>query len=94
MPTSRSFRMWPHTQSLTSGLTSASASSVSASNTSTPRSRITSQNMSCSALALAHPQHVVEQQLLGVRRGQPGVLQARPVDHDLAEPADFGIRAQ
>ena len=51
-PTCRSVRMLPHTQSLTSGLTSASASRVSASNTSTPRSRITSANMSCSALAL------------------------------------------
>ena len=50
-PTCRSLRMWPQTQSLTSGLTSVSASSSSARNTSTPRSRITSQNMSCSALA-------------------------------------------
>ena len=50
-PICRSLRIWPDTQSLTSGLTSVSASSRSTSNTSTPRSRITSQNMSCSALA-------------------------------------------
>ena len=53
MPTSRSFRMCRHTQSLASGLASAWASRSSASNTSTPRSRIASQNMSCSALARA-----------------------------------------
>ena len=41
------------TQSLASGLASAPASSSSARNTSMPRSRITSTNMSCSALALA-----------------------------------------
>jgi hypothetical protein len=34
-------------------------------------------------LGARYPQHVVEQQLLGVRRGQPGVLQAWPVDYDL-----------
>ena len=53
MPTSRSFRMCPHTQSRASALASACASRSSASNTSTPRSRIASQNMSCSALARA-----------------------------------------
>jgi hypothetical protein len=54
MPTSRSFRMCSHTQSLASGLASTWASRSSAtSNTSTPRSRIASQNMSCSALARA-----------------------------------------
>ena len=93
MPTSRSLRMCPQTQSLASGLTSAPASSSSASNTSTPRSRITSQNVSCSALA-RDPQHVVEQQLLGVRRRQAGVLQPRPVDHDLAQPADLGMHSE
>ena len=31
-----------------------------------------------------HPQHVVEQQLGGVGRGQAGVFQARPVHHHLA----------
>ena len=53
MPTSRSDRMCPHTQSRASALASACASRSSASNTSTPRSRITSANMSCSALARA-----------------------------------------
>ena len=53
MPTSRSFRMCPHTHSRASGLASACASRSSASNTSTPRSRIASQNMSCSAFARA-----------------------------------------
>jgi hypothetical protein len=53
IPTCRSLRTWLQTQSLASGLTSASASSVSISNTSMPRSRITSANMSCSALARA-----------------------------------------
>ena len=53
MPTSRSLRMWSLTQSLTPGWASASASSCSAWKTSTPRSRITSTNASCSDLARA-----------------------------------------
>ena len=53
IPTSRSFRMCRPTQSRASGLASACASRSPASNTSTPRSRIASQNMSCSALARA-----------------------------------------
>src|SRR6185312_3311646 len=53
IPTSSSFRMWSLTQSLASGLASASASNCSTWKTSTPRSRITSTNMSCSALARA-----------------------------------------
>ena len=52
MPTSRSLRMCSHAQSLTPGSDSASASRRSTSYTSTPRSRITSQNASCSCLAL------------------------------------------
>jgi hypothetical protein len=35
------------------------------------------------------PQHVVEQQLADVPRGQPGQLQAGPVHDDLAELARF-----
>src|SRR5947207_11372110 len=53
MPTSSSFRMWSLTQSLTPGWSRASVSSCSTWKTSTPRSRITSTNMSCSALARA-----------------------------------------
>src|SRR6185437_496909 len=53
IPTCRSLRMWLQTHSLASGLASASASSCSARKTSTPRSRIASTNMSCSALARA-----------------------------------------
>ena len=53
IPTSRSSRMCSATQSRTPGWSSASVSKVSASNTSTPRSRITSTNRSCSCLALA-----------------------------------------
>ena len=52
IPTSRSLRMCPATQSLASGEPSAPASNCSASYTSTPRSRITSRNASCSDLAL------------------------------------------
>jgi len=36
-----------------------------------------------------HPQHVVEQQFLGVGRRQPGVLQTRPVNHHPAQLAHF-----
>src|SRR5215470_18125668 len=53
IPTSSSLRMCSATQSLTPGWSSASVSSRSVRNTSMPRSRITSRNMSCSALALA-----------------------------------------
>ena len=45
-------------------------------------------------LGAADPQHVVEQQLLGVRRRQRRVLEARPVDHDLAQLADLGMDAE
>jgi len=38
-------------------------------------------------LGLGGPEHVVEQQLADVPRGQPGQLQARPVHDDLAELA-------
>ena len=51
IPTWRSVRMWEQTQSRAAGPASASASSVSASWTSTPRSRMTSQKASCSRLA-------------------------------------------
>ena len=40
------------------------------------------------------PDHVVEQQLPGVGRGQAGVLQARPVHHDPAQPAHFGVHSK
>ena len=35
-------------------------------------------------LGPADPQHVIEQQLRRIGRGQAGVFQARPVDHDPA----------
>ena len=40
-------------------------------------------------LRLADPQHVVEEELLGVRRREPHVLEPRAVHHDLAELADL-----
>ena len=94
IPTCRSFRMWPQTHSLASGWASASASSCSARKTSTPRSRIDLDEHVVLGLGPGHPDHVIEQEVLGVRRGQAGVLQARPVDHDPAQPAYFGIRPQ
>ena len=94
MPTSRSFRMCPHTQSLASGLASASASSFSASNTSHAAVAHHLAEHVMLGLGPRHPQHVVEQQFLGVGRGQPGVFQARPVHHDLAQPADFGMHPE
>ena len=45
-------------------------------------------------LRLLDPQHVVEEQLLGVRRGEARVFQARPVHHDAAQPAYLGISSQ
>ena len=81
MPTSRSLRMCSHDPVLGLGL----------------GQRLGEQRLGLEHLdaALAHhlaervvlglgpldPQHVVEQQLLGVRRRQAGVLQPRPVDH-------------
>ena len=88
-PTCRSDRMLPHTQSLTSGLTSASASRVSASNTSTPRSRITSANMSCSALALVTHSTSSNSSSSAFDGVSAAVLQTGPVDHDPTEPAYF-----
>ncbi len=35
------------------------------------------------------PQHVVEQQVVVVGRGQPLEAQLRPVDHHLAQPSDL-----
>ena len=40
------------------------------------------------------PQHVVEEQVGGVRRGQPAQLEARPVDDDLPQAADLGVDVQ
>jgi hypothetical protein len=40
------------------------------------------------------PKHVVEQQLGGVARGEPGQLQAWPVNDDLAEPAHLGLNTE
>jgi len=45
-------------------------------------------------LGSADPQDVVEEQLLGVRRGQPRVFQARPVNHHSAQPTDFRVHSQ
>ena len=42
-------------------------------------------------LRLGHPEHVVEQQVGGVIRGQPLQLELGPVQDDLAQPADLGI---
>ena len=40
-------------------------------------------------LRLGHPQHVVEEQLGGVLRGEPLQLQAGPVQDDLVQAADL-----
>ena len=45
-------------------------------------------------LGPGHPQHIVEQQFLSVQRGQTGVLKARPVHHDPAQLADFGMHPE
>ena len=42
-------------------------------------------------LGPTHPDDVVEEQFVDVRRCQPGVLQTRSMDHDLAQPADLGM---
>jgi hypothetical protein len=38
----------------------------------------------------AGPEHVVEQQLVAVARGEPVELEAGPVNDGLSEPTDFG----
>ena len=73
------------------GTSSASASSSSASKTSTPRSRITCDEGGVLDLGLANPDDVVEEQLLGVRRGEPTVLETGPVDDHLAQVPDLGV---
>jgi hypothetical protein len=40
-------------------------------------------------LGLGRPQHIVEQQVPDVLRGEPGQLQARPVDDGLPQLADL-----
>ena len=43
------------------------------------------------ALGVVHPQDVVEQERVAVRRRQPRVRQARRADHDLVQRADLGM---
>ena len=45
-------------------------------------------------LRLGHPEHVVEQQVGGVVRGQPLQLEVRPVQDDLAQQADLGVHME
>ena len=59
--------------------------------TSTPRSR---QHVGERVVLLAgplHPQHVVEQQVGAVRRGQALELEVGPVQHHLPQPPDLGV---
>ena len=46
------------------------------------------------ALGVFHPQHVIEQQIVAVARGQPGMRLARGTDHDLAQLTDFRMYAE
>ena len=46
------------------------------------------------SLSPCHPDHVIEQQLLRIRRRQAAMLQARPVHHDPAQLAYLGIDSQ
>jgi hypothetical protein len=41
-----------------------------------------------------HPDHVIEQQFPGVRRGQAGVLESRPVHDHLAQRAHFRMHSK
>ena len=42
----------------------------------------------------AHPEHVVEEEVVVVGRREPLELEVRPVDHDLAELPDLGMDAE
>jgi hypothetical protein len=42
-------------------------------------------------LGALHPDHVVEQEIAGVGRGEPRVLEARPVHEHLVELPDLGV---
>src|SRR3974390_2582931 len=46
------------------------------------------------ALGLGPPQHVVEEELLCVRRSEAVVLESGPVHHDSVEPADLRVNAK
>jgi hypothetical protein len=41
-----------------------------------------------------YPQHIVEQQLFRIRRGQPAMLEARSVHNHPAQRADLGLDSQ
>ena len=45
-------------------------------------------------LGLVHPDHIVEQQVLAVARGQALVRKSRAADHDGAELANFRVDAE
>jgi hypothetical protein len=45
-------------------------------------------------LGLLHPQHVVEEQLFGIRRREARMLQSRPVDQHLAEFSDLRMHSE
>jgi hypothetical protein len=46
------------------------------------------------ALCVVHPHHVVEEEVVGVRRGEPAVRQARCAHEHLVEPADFRVDSE
>lgn len=46
------------------------------------------------ALGILHPHDVVEEQVVGVGRGEPAMCQTRRADQYLAQPADFGMDAE
>ena len=45
-------------------------------------------------LSALDPQHIVEQQVVVIRRGQPLEAELRPVHNHLAQLADFGVNTE
>ena len=68
-----------------------SASRSCSRKTSTPRSRILGHELVVLVLRPLDPEHVVEEQVVMVRRRQPLEAELRAVDHHLAERAYLGV---
>ena len=73
---------------------SASASRSCRRNTSTPRSRMRGDELVVLVLRALDPEHVVEQQLVVVRRREALQAQVRSVDHDLAQLAHLRVHTE
>ena len=96
--TSRRCTPTPRARSAAAGASSlaasASASRSWSRKTSTPALAHPRDELVVLVLRPLDPQHVVEQQVVVVGRGQPLEAELRPVDHHLAQLADLGVDSE